>query len=1228
MKQIVQKILPYLKKLTCTLEKKYVSNDTSGKKAFASLAPKIIKEGPELKKIEPYIENLEKAINTEGINNIAITGSYGSGKSTILKTFQYHHQNIKFLNISLASFKDNKEDKEEDFDRKLEISILQQIFYHVKPSEIPDSRFKRITNLTNVNLIIQAGFFILWTISALFLFKFNYINKLDPNTWSARLKLDWLAFFVFIVFLTGLGLFAKAIVRLFSNSKINKLSIKGEVELGDVKDKSVFNQHLDEILYYFEKTKFDVVIIEDVDRFNSTDIFTKLREINILINNSDLIKRKVTFVYAVKDEMFKESVERVKFFEFIIPVIPFINPSNANEQLKKMIALAGIENVLSADFTDDVITFIDEIDMRLLINIFQEFLLYKETLSKDLDPNELFAIILYKNMFPEDFALLSKRGGDLYKFILDKAIYIQTFIDKLKAQIDQLEIENKNMEKETMRSIRNLRAEYVGELVSSLTRPYTINNLEVTQLIEETNFKNLLDFKGNIPYQTITFRQNYGNYIVTNADSGIKFSDIEKKVNAKNGFLGREKLVTDNNNGKLESNKIEIERLRNRITEIESWSLKEIFEKVSIDKFLGRFKDDYLIRNLLVNGYINENYNDYISIFHEVNLSQDDFTFERKVKSGISSPFDSRLTHTENLIKKLAVKYFNREVILNLDLVDKLILCKDKYPQKISCLLELLNSNSENIFQFILEFIGKKYESLSIFINLLVKYNHDFCTYIIQKSNLPDERIRELIRLIFEHAALPDINRVSEPNILSNYISRIQNICNYCSQFNATKNLMSFIKEQKIVFVELDEPDERSKPIFTDLVENNSYLITIHNLKIICKQFDSSFDESGFNTSNYSYLKKINYPYLLNYVQNNIGDYVEKILLQSSENKNEDENAIVGLLNNPALPIESKTSFLSMQIRRITSFGSIGDVEIRELVLNCNKIKPTWENIFAYIDAQEKKSIDQTLINYLNHRENYTQLSLNKLDTVKEKDEEYIKDFSSQLIYCSGLEFDAYINLLKAIPYQYLSLDFSGIDDQRVNWMLDNKFVLVTPKNFANLKQSLPGLQIKLLATNESKFFENFADYPLEPNDWVSLFGSGSFSGDGKLQLISKIDDSLIISDPDIANTIAPLLSEDNNIPIRIEVLLAIFEANKSLQTRIDLLKLQEKNVNNDQMTMLTEKLGEDYWALFKEDEKRSFVYQQYNIDLFKMLKKRNLISEFKATADKDEIKVTPKKVE
>lgn len=65
-----------------------------------SLAPKVITEESEKEKIKPYLDSLIKAINTKDVNNVAITGSYGSGKSTILKTFQEEYKSYFRLKIN------------------------------------------------------------------------------------------------------------------------------------------------------------------------------------------------------------------------------------------------------------------------------------------------------------------------------------------------------------------------------------------------------------------------------------------------------------------------------------------------------------------------------------------------------------------------------------------------------------------------------------------------------------------------------------------------------------------------------------------------------------------------------------------------------------------------------------------------------------------------------------------------------------------------------------------------------------------------------------------------------------------------------------------------------------------------------------------------------------------------------------------------------------------------
>ncbi|WP_373282288.1 hypothetical protein [Chishuiella changwenlii] len=117
--------------------------------------------------------------------------------------------NKNFLNISLASFNKKKSDdvltstekklQKEELERLLEVSILQQIFYHVKPDEIPESRFKRIINIPDWKIWIISISFILWVSSSVLLLKYDYLDKINPNNWNTKDSFDWFALFIFII---------------------------------------------------------------------------------------------------------------------------------------------------------------------------------------------------------------------------------------------------------------------------------------------------------------------------------------------------------------------------------------------------------------------------------------------------------------------------------------------------------------------------------------------------------------------------------------------------------------------------------------------------------------------------------------------------------------------------------------------------------------------------------------------------------------------------------------------------------------------------------------------------------------------------------------------------------------------------------------------------------------------------------------------------------------------
>lgn len=65
---------------------------------FKYLGPK-----DDINSIEVYEEALDYALSNSKIKNIAVTGSYGAGKSSIIETYKLKRNNKKrFLHISLT----------------------------------------------------------------------------------------------------------------------------------------------------------------------------------------------------------------------------------------------------------------------------------------------------------------------------------------------------------------------------------------------------------------------------------------------------------------------------------------------------------------------------------------------------------------------------------------------------------------------------------------------------------------------------------------------------------------------------------------------------------------------------------------------------------------------------------------------------------------------------------------------------------------------------------------------------------------------------------------------------------------------------------------------------------------------------------------------------------------------------------------------------------------------
>lgn len=1192
--------------------------------SVSSLAPKILTKKEDLEKVQPYLDKLKDTLNAKGINNIALTGGYGSGKSSLLKTFQHWNKNeYNFLNISLAAFNKTEENtlKNEELERQLEISILQQIIYKVNPVNLPESRFKRIVNIPNWKLwgLIPISFTI-WLMSVILLFKYNYLDKLNPNTWTFRFKdLDFSTNLIFIFSFLGIGYFSKLVVELFSNSKINKVNLKGEIEIGDNSNKSILNEHYDEILYYFEKNNFNVVVIEDLDRFDNTNIFTKLRELNILLNNADSINNRncykdfgIKFLYAVGDDLFNDKKERVKFFEYIIPVIPFINSSNANEQLKTLIKESDLEeNVFPKEFLSDITTFIDDIDMRLLINIFHEFVIYRNILKPDVlkgNESELFAMITYKNIDPEDFNKLNNKEGKLYKLINEKKKYTQALLTQINNKIIDRENEIENIDNENISDVEELKSIYLKTIINKLPSTYLISN----ENINDDIFNKLGDKK-------VVKCKEYDNYYrqLYDREYPIVFSEIENEVNPDFNYNERVELIKNKDKNKKNLLQKEIEKLRSEKSEIENWDLKQIFKEVDINQYLNDFTNNGLLRNLILEGYINENYNDYISLFHEVSLTKEDKKFERNVKSGFYEGFEYKLTHIENLVDNhIDLKYFKRDTILNFDLLNYLGNNYNRYTEKYDAIIGVLSNEKEKSIEFIDKYISIEERPLKIFIEKLVKNWKGFWDYIYLKSNFTPEKEDKYLSLIIQFGLIDDILSSQNNNTLTTAItqkSHFLSLVKSTEEFNYYGKITKLIEKLNVKFEELENPNNETKELFNFVFNNSYYQINKGNILQMITLYGNVDDENDFETSNYGTILQSNCKPLIDYINSNINTYVEDVYLKLEQNISESEESLLELLNNVDLEDKLKIKIIQKLDTLISDLSNIEDIEIKKQLLTNLKVVANWKNVIDYYTNCEKK-IDEILAEYLN-----TEIVSNKLSEIKISKED--KELEKSVLLCNDINDDIYINLLKSTYYIYNSLNFEDLNEIKVENLV-KKNLSTTKANYDKLREGFADNHITLIERDFSKFFDKIEDFETDEEDILMILKSDKITIDNRFKYISKLTEQTIIDNKAIAKKVGEIiLSKTSKVEFAYNAIESIIKNLDSTENKVKFINLYFTQLSNDNIILLVKSLSYNHSELFVKRKRPLFNDNNHNRELLTKLKTKGLINSF-GNDEKDNSKI------
>lgn len=382
-----------------------------------------------------YFEALNWALNNKDVSNIAITGIYGSGKSSILKSYisKYIKTSRNYINITLTNYTEKEHD----------VSYIEECI--VKHMFFSKTKFNNNKHTSSIFITIWIVWFF---ICVLCVFKLNFNNAILKFIIASFSNLN--ANYFVISILINLVLIIYLAVLLILKLKFKNVSLDLKLAKLDIDsipnnkiNNSYIHDHTCEIVNFLIKQKISIVVFEDLERINKLEVLENLRELNIIankcINNNKsrlrkklekykIIKyHKVSFIFAISDNLL-DSHLKGKFFDYILPVIPIVNFNTSKELLHQHLIE---ENAFSAGnyLHEGVIKLFSQYiyDSRLAFNIINDFKISDKLLNIKLSRDKIFVYVVLKNLCPKVYYDLYKNSGIIpYYLVQNEKLYTNT----------------------------------------------------------------------------------------------------------------------------------------------------------------------------------------------------------------------------------------------------------------------------------------------------------------------------------------------------------------------------------------------------------------------------------------------------------------------------------------------------------------------------------------------------------------------------------------------------------------------------------------------------------------------------------------------------------------------------------------------------------------------------------------------------------------------------------
>ena len=1074
-----------------------------------------------------YNDALDFVFENNDLKNIALSGAYSAGKSSVLESYKAKPQNAdkQFLHISLARFEatdeietekaNNQQSVSQKFEVKesvLEWKILNQLIHQIDVRRIPQTNFRIKYEVSKAKLALTAVLSLVFILSLLHILSFaNWAEFVDG------LSLPWLKWFLMpsarvdLQFFSGLiciaivGVFAYQLIKLQVNKTVfKKLSAdKVEIEMFTNSDDSYFDKYLNEVLYLFNQSKADVIVFEDMDRYNAHSIFERLREVNTLIN----VKRRkqsrtiidgilrwqktykpLRFFYLLRDDIFV-SKDRTKFFDYIVPIVPVIDSSNSYDKFIEVLKKGKIFDEFDEHFLRTLSLYVD--DMRILLNIYNEFMVYNTRIATtEQSKNKMLAMITYKNLFPRDFAELQLGKGYVASLFDRKIDFVEKYLNILEKSID-----------EKRGIIANIKAENFESLAEA--HQY----FAVKDLIAQRYSVSGVDFTNHRYYNASIRKELDKRLLLIGAKNNDKTSMLEAEIS---------NLQTQIDN-LYSSNLAEISDVGCGVEIFNSEEAKNYFDSKSMHYY------DLLVF-LLRNGHIDETYHDFMTYFYPNSLTEQDKKYLRGIFDRHPKKFNYPIDNPKLVLTYLSKKDMKQSSILNFSLM-KYLLESDSDAEYLDLYFDYIVS--EKNYQYIEEailwgirdkrFISKVNGVWPEFISDIIA-NSD--GKISSKDNAGIRCLNEVfsrenqavamddfILMTLHHASSKDLLAVNHDNCITSYIQNTHEFLEFGQRYKGIRRdepnrdiLVSRFIQLCVKFNSLDY-EKADKGLFEDVYKNCLYDINYPNIALMLRVIYELEETSDFKHKSYTLIMSDEKSPLAQYVNENINDYLVVVQAHCAGKINDDERTALVLLNNDDVSNENKNWYISDLETKITNLTDIVDKNLWKVVVESDIVVHSEVNVMEYFIRCEN-TLTEELVLFINSNDyeyDYTTVRCQYSNDIQ-------MAFFNAILVTNKITNTHYKQIIGTLGWHYeKGFSKEGISYDKLAMLIDHRIIWMSEGNLPFMRKSYPNAMLHYIKKNINEYVELVGQVEFFAEDEAIQVISLDINDKYKIKLIGQI---------------------------------------------------------------------------------------------------------------------------